>query len=79
MHPLAPDLTKLTEDELHTKRSELQNRMNYAYRIGNAEMVHQLTLLMQDYTLEVERRYKRMLDDSQKNNPNGDGPQDITY
>jgi hypothetical protein len=79
MHPLAPDLTKLTEDELHTKRSELQNRMNYAYRIGNAEMVHQLTLLMQDYTLEVERRYKRMLDDSQKNNPNSDGPQDITY
>jgi hypothetical protein len=80
MHPLAPDLTKLTEDELHTKRAELQNRLGYAYRIGNADMIQQLTLLQQDYTLEVERRYKKMLDDVQKNNPKDpNGPKDITY
>jgi len=78
MHPLAPDLTKLTEDELHTKRAELNNRLNYAYRIGNPEMVQQLTLLQQDYALEVERRYKKMFDESQKNNPDPEAPMDIT-
>lgn len=66
MHPLAPDLTKLSDDELHTKRSELQGRMSYAYRIGSADMVAQLQLLIQDYAMEVERRNLKMMDDAQK-------------
>ena len=80
MHPLSPDLTKLTDEELHSKRAELQNRLGYAYRIGNPEMVHQLNLLIQDYALEVEQRNKKMLDDAQKSGRLGpDGPKDITY
>ena len=42
-------------------------------------MVQQLTLLQQDYALEVERRYKKMFDESQKNNPDPEGPLDVTY
>jgi len=80
MHPLSPDLTKLTDEELHTKRAELQTRLGYAYRIGNGDMVHQLTLIIQDYALEVEARNKKMLDDAQKSGHlGGDGPKDITY
>jgi hypothetical protein len=66
MHPLAPDLSKLTDEELHTKRADLQSRLGYAYRIGNPEMVGQLNLLLNDYAMEVERRNKKMLDDAQK-------------
>ena len=66
MHPLAPDLEKLTDEELHTKRGELQNRIGMAYRMGSADMVNQLQLLLQDYAMEVERRNQKMLDDAQK-------------
>lgn len=82
MHPLAPDLSKLSDEELHTKRSELQNRMGSAYRMGSADMVGQLQLLLQDYAIEVERRNQKMLNDAQKSGrlgkPGDDTAKDIT-
>jgi len=66
MHPLAPDLTKMSDEEFHTKRAEIQTRMNYAYRIGNPVMVGQLQLLAQDYMMEMERRNQKMLADAQR-------------
>ena len=80
MHPLVPDLSKLTDDELYTKRSELQNRLGFAYRMGYSDMVHQLNLLLQDYAMEVEIRNKKMLEDAQKSGRLGPDPdaKDIT-
>jgi hypothetical protein len=81
MHPLAPDLSKLTDDELHTKRGELQTRMSQAYKFGSADMVGQLQLLLQDYAMEVERRNQLMLDQAQKSgriNNNDNSAKDIT-
>jgi hypothetical protein len=66
MHPLTQDLEKLSDEELHTKRSELQTRLNYAYRIGSADMVNQLQLIIMDYGYEVERRNQKMLEAAQK-------------
>ena len=66
MHPLTPDLSKLSDDEFHTKRAEIQTRMNYAYQIGNGDMVGQLQLLAQDYMFEMERRNQKMMADAQK-------------
>ena len=66
MHPLTPDLSKLSDDELYTKRSELQNRLGFAYRMGHGDIVHQLNLLIGDYMIEIETRNKKMLDDAQK-------------
>jgi len=66
MHPLTSDLSKLSDDELYTKRSELQNRLGFAYRMGHADMVHQLNLVIGDYMIEIETRNKKMLDDAQK-------------
>lgn len=82
MHPLAPDLVTLSDEELHNKRSELQGRLNYAYRIGSTDMVNQLQLLLQDYAVEVERRNQKMLDDAQKtgriSKPGDDTAKDLT-
>ena len=66
MHPLTPDLSKLSDDELYTKRSELQNRLGFAYRMGHGDIVHQLNLLIGDYMIEIETRNKKMLEDAQK-------------
>lgn len=76
MHPLAPDLSTLTDEEFHTKRNDLTTRMNFAYRIGNADMVGQLQLLLQDYAMELERRNQKMLEDAQKSGRMGNAGDD---
>jgi hypothetical protein len=80
MHPLTPDLSKLTDEELYTKRSELQNRLGFAYRMGHGDMVHQLNLIIGDYVIEIETRNKKMLEDAQKSGRLGPDPdsKDIT-
>ena len=79
-HPLTPDLTGFSDEDLHTKRSDLNTRLNYAYRIGNADMVNQISLMLQDYAFEVERRNQKMMDDAIKNGrlAGNDGPKDVT-
>ena len=67
MHPLAPDLSKLTDEELHTKRGELQSRLSRAYQMGSADMVGQLQLLIQDYAMEVERRNAKLMASANRN------------
>jgi len=70
MHPLAPDLSKLADDELHSKRAELQNKLSFAYRMGHGDLVGQLQMLLDDYGREVEHRNQKMLNDINKNNKN---------
>ena len=70
MHPLAPDLSKLTDDELQQKRSELQNRLMMSYRMGNADLVMQLQLLLQDYDMELQTRNQKMMDQMSKASKN---------
>ena len=69
-HPLAPDLTKLTVDELNAKYGDLLKRVTYAYRIGNPDMVQQLQMLMEDYRLELDNRNRKALEDMEKNSKN---------
>lgn len=71
MHPLSSDLSKLSDEELHIKRSEIQNRIGQAYRFGNAEMIRQLQLFLDDYLIEIERRNRKMLEDAQKHSKAG--------
>jgi len=70
MHPLAPDLSKFNDDELHSKRADLQNKISFAYRMGHGDLVQQLHLLMDDYNRELEARNQKMLADLNKNNKN---------
>ena len=70
MHPLAPDLTKLTDDELQKKRSELQNRLAFVYRTGNADLVEQLSMLINDYDIEIQARNQKLMDQMAKASKN---------
>jgi hypothetical protein len=70
MHPLAPDLTKLTEEELNQKRGELQNRLMTSYRMGNPDLIMQLQLLLQDYDMEIQTRNQRLMDQMSKASKN---------
>ncbi len=66
MHPLTNDLSKLTDDELHKKREELQKRLTFAYRMGHSQMVNQLQMISEDYNAEVIRRNQKMMDEINK-------------
>jgi len=70
MHPLSPDLTKLSLEELAEKRSELQKRMSFAYRTGNSDMIQQLTLMIDDYEQEEKARAQKTMNDMQNKNKN---------
>jgi hypothetical protein len=70
MHPLTPDLSKLTDDELQQKRGELQNRLMMSYRMGNADLVMQVQLLLGDYDIELQTRNQKMMDQMSKASKN---------
>ena len=70
MHPLTNDLSKLTDEELHSKRSELQNRLMMSYRMGNADLVMQVQLLLGDYDIELQTRNQKMMDQMSKASKN---------
>lgn len=66
-HPLTPDLTGLSMEDLTNKHSDLVKRVTMAYRWGNADMVSQLQLLMQDYQEELNNRNRKALAEMEKN------------
>lgn len=68
-HPLAPDLSSLTNDELYGKYNELNNRFSQAQKAGSMSVLGQMRMLLEDYRAEIARRQQKLLDEAtQKNN-----------
>lgn len=63
MHPLTPDLTGLTDAELQKKHAELVQKLTQSYRYGNAALVGQIQMVIEDYNAELQRRQQKLLDD----------------
>ena len=70
MHPLASDLTQLTNEELSAKVVELNKLLQFANRMGHTGMISQIQLLLENYMFEQQTRHQKMMDDLQKNNKN---------
>lgn len=67
MHPLAPDLSKLSNDELLNKYNDLAKKFSTAHRVGSGSVINQMAMLLEDYRAEMRRRHDKMLDDANKN------------
>ena len=67
MHPLAPDLSQLNNDELLAKYNELNKKLMIAYRTGSGAVVHQMSMLLENYRSELNQRHEKMLNDANKN------------
>ncbi len=76
-HPLTPDLSKLSQEDLTKKYNDLMARFTSAYRMGKPDMVYQLQLLIQDYKEEISRREQKALEEMQKQSGNFKGIIDI--
>ena len=70
MHPLAPDLTNLSNDELFKKYNDLNQKFLMARRSGSGAVAGQMSMLLEDYRQELHRRHQNMLNDASKNNNN---------
>lgn len=64
MHPLTPDLSSLSMDELNTRYSDLMKKMTMAQRTGSGSVVGQMLLILEDYRGEIQRRQQKMLEDA---------------
>lgn len=56
MHPLAGDLTQLSDDELLKKLNELYDKIKKAYGFRDPTIIQQLQLLLESYKSEQTRR-----------------------
>ena len=48
-HPLINNLDSLTVDELNAKISELNKKLTIAYGTGNAYLIHQIRMALENY------------------------------
>jgi hypothetical protein len=76
-HPLTPNLSNLSQDELLKKISELNQRLSTAYRMGRSDMVNQIYLLLEDYNYEYQERNRKQAEEVAKKNPGFDKLIDI--
>lgn len=65
-HPLAPNLTTLTQDELNANYSKLLTQLNAAHRFGRTDIVGQIQMLLQDYQEEINNRSQKAMEEMQK-------------
>lgn len=55
-HPFIQSLENKTLEEIQTTISELTNKLTFAYRTGNAPLIHQLQMVLESYRNEYKRK-----------------------
>jgi hypothetical protein len=68
MHPLAPNLSEMSDLDLQKKYSDLTSKLTQSYRFGNAAMVQQLQMMMEDYKYEIRRRQEKLMQEMSEKN-----------
>jgi hypothetical protein len=76
-HPLAPNLSELSMEDLTKQYNELTGKLNQAYRIGPYGVIPQMQMLLEDYQLELQNRHRKQLEELEKNSKNMKGIIDI--
>jgi hypothetical protein len=61
-HPFISDLSGKSLEELQQTVSSLTSKLSYAYRIGNAPLIHQLRMVIESYQEEARNRLDEVLD-----------------
>ena len=57
-HPLVTNLNDLTEEQLLEKITELQRKLNIAYRTGNAYLIHQVQMALETYQTKYTEKMR---------------------
>lgn len=60
-HPFINDLSGLSLEELQTKITDLNNKLNFAYRTGNGPLVNQVTMVITSYRNQYKKKMDEMI------------------
>jgi len=63
MHPLLDELSELSNEEVQKKHSDLMQKLNQAYGMGNQMLINQINMIMESYQEELNKRNKKMFAD----------------
>jgi hypothetical protein len=77
MHPLVPELTNLSTEELHKKYNELTQKLNQAYRFGPSGAIPQMQMILENYRHEMDVRNRKLMEEMEAKNNNFKGIIDI--
>jgi len=77
MHPLIPDLSNLSTEELHKKYNELNQKLNQAYRFGPTSAIPQMQMIIENYRYEMDVRNRKLMEEMEAKNNNFKGIIDI--
>lgn len=71
MHPLAPDISKLSMEELLLKHNELTKRLQQAYRSGPFQVIPQIQMMMEHYQSEIGERNRKQMEEMTRKSQEG--------
>ena len=77
MHPLIPDLSGLSTDELHQKYNELLKKFNKAHRFGPIGAIPQMQMILENYRYEMDVRNRKLMEEMEEKNNKFKGIIDI--
>lgn len=77
MHPLVPDLSGLTTEELHKKYNELIKKLNQAQRFGPISAIPQMQMIIENYRYEMDVRNRKLMEEMEAKNDKFKGIIDI--
>ena len=77
MHPLVPELTNLSTEELHKKYNELTQKLNQAYKFGPSGAIPQMQMILENYRYEMDVRNRKLMEEMEAKNNNFKGIIDI--
>ena len=60
-HPFINDLSDKTLDELQSTISGLMTKLTFAYRTGNAPLIHQLNMAVESYREAYAKKMDEMM------------------
>ena len=77
MHPLVPDLSDLSTEELHKKYNELLRKYNQAPRFGPTGAIPQMQMILENYRYEMDARNRKLMEEMEAKNDKFKGIIDI--
>jgi hypothetical protein len=60
-HPFISDLSNKSLEELQTTISSLNTKLTFAYRTGNASLIHQLHMAIDTYRSEYSKKMDELM------------------
>jgi len=68
-HPLINNIGDLTLEELQTKISELNRKLNFAQRTNNGHLASQIRMAIETFVNRYRQKQQEIYDQQNKNNP----------